>query len=154
VELWVRGAGEQESRRAGGKGSTASVCRGTSLIRKPSPPRTGAWGPMVAPGGGRFLMSEVQGCLAHKKAPPPMTLQWAYASGPIVVLLWSYGGGRFPMSEVHLYCVKPLRLFLKSLRLFLKLHQLFLRGACRGHAPCTCRNTRSDFPECKVTLDE
>ena len=41
----------------------------------------------------------VQECPAHKKPPPPRTLQWAYAWGPTVVL----GGGQFLMSEVLLY---------------------------------------------------
>ena len=47
-----------------------------------------------------FLMSEVpQGHLAHKKEPPPRTLQYDYAQGPMVVL----GGGLFLMSEVPLH---------------------------------------------------
>jgi len=44
---------------------------------------------------------ELQGCLAHKKAPPPAcrTLQLVYAQGPTVII----GGGQFFMSEVPLY---------------------------------------------------
>ena len=40
--------------------------------------------------------AELQGYLAHKKLPPPRTLQWAYAQGPTVVLgkgAVSYGRG-------------------------------------------------------------
>ena len=46
----------------------------------------------------RALASAVQGYLAHKKQPAPMTLQQGYAQGPTVVL----GGGQFLMSEVPL----------------------------------------------------
>jgi hypothetical protein len=45
--------------------------------------------------------SALQGYLAHKKAPPPRTLQHAHASGPMLVL----GGGRFLMSEVPLHVI-------------------------------------------------
>jgi hypothetical protein len=34
--------------------------------------------------------------LAHKKPPPPRTLQWSHPSGPMVVLAC----GRFPMRKV------------------------------------------------------
>jgi len=52
----------------------------------------------------------VQGCLAHKEPPARMTLPFAYASGPMVVL----GGRWFLMSEITLscivlYCSRPLR---------------------------------------------
>jgi hypothetical protein len=46
-------------------------------------------------------INAVQGYLAHKKQPPPMTLQYAYASGPTVVL--ARGGGCFLVSRVALY---------------------------------------------------
>ena len=49
-------------------------------------------------GRGRGAL-DVQGYLAHKKLPPPRTLQWADAYGPRAVL----GGGQFLMSEVPLY---------------------------------------------------
>ena len=42
----------------------------------------------------------LQGYLAHKKHPPPTTLQKDYT---LRVLWWSYGGGQFLMSEVTLY---------------------------------------------------
>ena len=41
---------------------------------------------MVILWGWVFLMSEAQGYLAHKKQPPPRTLQQAYAQRPMVVL--------------------------------------------------------------------
>ena len=41
---------------------------------------------------------QVQVYLAHKKLPPPRTLQQDYAQGPMVVIR----GGRFLMSEVPL----------------------------------------------------
>ena len=40
----------------------------------------------------------LQGYLAHKKHPPPRTLQWDYTYGPMVIL----GGVLFLMSEVLL----------------------------------------------------
>ena len=41
----------------------------------------------------------LQGYLAHKKHPPPRTLQKDYAR----VIWWSWGGGLFLMNEVPLY---------------------------------------------------
>ena len=54
------------------------------------------------------LAGVLQAYLAHKKLPPPRTLQKAYASGPRAVLgeerfLMVPGGGQFLMSEVPLY---------------------------------------------------
>ena len=43
------------------------------------------------------LLVAVQGYLAHQKHPPPGTLQWGHARGPMVVL---EGGGLFLMSVV------------------------------------------------------
>ena len=40
----------------------------------------------------------LQGYVAHKKPPPPRSLQYAYAWGPMVVL----GCGRFLVNEVPL----------------------------------------------------
>ena len=41
----------------------------------------------------------LQGYVAHKKSPPPGTLQQAYAKGPMVIL----GGWAFLMGEVPLH---------------------------------------------------
>jgi hypothetical protein len=49
-------------------------------------------------------MCTLQGYLAHKKAPPPWTLRWAYAYGPMVIL--GVGGG-FLLGEVPLYRQPP-----------------------------------------------
>ena len=46
----------------------------------------------------RARVEHLQGYLAHKKHPPPRTLQSDYTSGPTVVL----GVGLFLMSEVPL----------------------------------------------------
>ena len=80
-------------------------CRGTSLVRKaPLPPQDHhrALGIVLLEGarGALFLMSEVPVYLAYMKAPPPRTLQEAYAWGLTVVF---GGGGAFLTSEVPLH---------------------------------------------------
>ena len=61
--------------------------------------RSGGRAACTPPANGSPLAgSAVQGYLAHKKAPPRMTLQYCYAQGPVEVL----GGGGFLMKEVPL----------------------------------------------------
>ena len=52
-------------------------------------------------------IDKYQGYLAHKKPPPPRTLQEDYALGPLGAL----GGGRLLKSEVPLYVQLERELF-------------------------------------------
>ena len=61
---------------------TNRPCRGGRCGR-------GSSGRGAAPGAGSLQTCRspaIQGYLAHKKTPPPRTLQWAYAEDPMVVL--------------------------------------------------------------------